>query len=157
LLYLQPTPTTTTSSTNSTQIAISTTTNSDSLSWVDKYKPTSVQEIIGQQSLFYIFCYSSSRSILVNIGDKSCVAKLLYWLRHWSEWHISEKNVKRPKPPPWGVKNDDGNAYKAVLLSGAPGIGKTTSAVLCCKVWCLSHCSKAFVYQDDFKSLHYFL
>lgn len=35
--------------------------------WVDKHKPTSVRQIIGQQ------------------GDKSNAKKLLYWIEHWRE------------------------------------------------------------------------
>lgn len=36
------------------------------------------------------------------------------------------------KPSPW-AKNDDGAYFKAALLSGPPGIGKTTTATLVCK------------------------
>lgn len=39
------------------------------LSWVDKYRPTSLQEVIGQQ------------------GDRSCLRKLEAWLRHWAAYH----------------------------------------------------------------------
>ncbi|KAK3087946.1 hypothetical protein FSP39_012701 [Pinctada imbricata] len=52
-----------------------------SLLWVDKYKPTSVKQIIGR---FF-------------------------------------------------NKNDDGSGHRAALLSGPPGIGKTTTATLVCK------------------------
>jgi len=40
---------------------------SESLLWVDKYKPTEIRQIIGQQ------------------GDKSNAKKLLSWLQHWRE------------------------------------------------------------------------
>jgi len=40
---------------------------SESLLWVDKYKPTERRQIIGQQ------------------GDKSNAKKLLSWLQHWRE------------------------------------------------------------------------
>jgi len=43
-----------------------------SLLWVDKYRPRSVKQIIGQQ------------------GDKSNMRKLMNWLRDW------EKNRKKP-------------------------------------------------------------
>ena len=59
--------------------------------------------------------------------------KLLEWLRAWAANHLDPKAPKKAKPAPW-VKNDDGGAFKAALLSGAPGIGKTTTAHICCKV-----------------------
>ena len=43
-----------------------------SLLWVDKYRPRSVKQIIGQQ------------------GDKSNMRKLMNWLKDW------EKNRKKP-------------------------------------------------------------
>lgn len=43
-----------------------------SLLWVDKYRPRSVKQIIGQQ------------------GDKSNMRKLMNWLRDW------DKNRKKP-------------------------------------------------------------
>ncbi|XP_074085720.1 replication factor C subunit 1 isoform X2 [Macrotis lagotis] len=84
----------------------------ESLLWVDKYKPTSLKTIIGQQ------------------GDQSCANKLLRWLRNWPK-NMSEdkKHVKAGK---FGGK-DDGSSFKAALLSGPPGIGKTTTASLVCE------------------------
>lgn len=43
------------------------------LLWVDKYKPTSLKNIIGQQ------------------GDQSCANKLLRWLRNWHRSSPEEK------------------------------------------------------------------
>ncbi|XP_071451622.1 replication factor C subunit 1 [Hetaerina americana] len=87
--------------------------NSDSTMWVDKYKPTSVKQVIGQQ------------------GEKSNVNKLIRWLSNWQKYH-GPNGRRPPRPGPW-EKNDDGGFFKAALLSGAPGIGKTTSALLVCK------------------------
>ncbi|XP_074131839.1 replication factor C subunit 1 [Sminthopsis crassicaudata] len=83
----------------------------EGLLWVDKYKPTSIKTIIGQQ------------------GEQSCANKLLRWLRNWHK-NMSEdkKHVKAGK---FGGK-DDGSSFKAALLSGPPGIGKTTTASLVC-------------------------
>ncbi|XP_061394264.1 replication factor C subunit 1 [Musca vetustissima] len=84
----------------------------DMMAWVDKYKPTSVKDIIGQQ------------------GPASNVAKLTNWLSKWYINHDGKKKLQKPNP--W-AKNDDGSFYKAALLSGPPGIGKTTTATLVCK------------------------
>lgn len=84
----------------------------EGLSFVDKYKPTSLKLIIGQQ------------------GPTGNSQKLMNWL---SKWHFNHDGKKKHvKPNPW-AKNNDGTAYKAALLSGSPGVGKTTTAHLVCK------------------------
>ncbi|XP_040822182.1 replication factor C subunit 1 isoform X1 [Ochotona curzoniae] len=84
----------------------------DHLLWVDKYKPTSLRTIIGQQ------------------GDQSCANKLLRWLRNWHKSSPEEKkNAKFGK----FAGKDDGSSFKAALLSGPPGVGKTTTASLVCQ------------------------
>ena len=84
--------------------------------WVDKYKPTATKGIIGQQ------------------GDRSNMKKLQAWLRRWEEHHGVLASGKPPnKPPPWGASKDDGAWAKAALLSGPPGVGKTTTSYLVAK------------------------
>jgi replication factor C subunit 1 len=86
--------------------------NMDDFSFVDKYKPTSMKQIIGQQ------------------GSTGNAQKLMNWL---SKWHKNnDGKTKHAKPNPW-AKDNDGVAYKAALLSGSPGVGKTTTAHLVCK------------------------
>ncbi|XP_025021339.1 replication factor C subunit 1 isoform X2 [Python bivittatus] len=87
------------------------------LLWVDKYKPTSLRSIIGQQ------------------GDHSCANKLLRWLKNWHKNSLEDKQVKSSK---FGSK-DDGASPKAALLSGPPGVGKTTTAALVCQELGLSY------------------
>lgn len=78
---------------------------------VEKYRPKTMKQILGQQ------------------GDKSPANKLYNWLLNW---HKNQNgNVKHAKPSPW-AKNDDGAFFKAALLSGPPGIGKTTTAQVVC-------------------------
>ncbi|XP_045128253.1 replication factor C subunit 1-like [Portunus trituberculatus] len=84
----------------------------DALMWVDKYKPASTKNIIGQQ------------------GGASNVKKLLNWLQNWQKNQLGDK--RPPMPSPW-AKDDTGGYYKAALLSGPPGVGKTTTAHLVCK------------------------
>ena len=57
----------------------------EQLMWVDKYRPQSTKQIIGQQ------------------GDKSCVKKLLKWLQDWERNY--KKGVKK------GVANSGGINY----------------------------------------------
>ncbi|KAM6220875.1 replication factor C subunit 1 [Rhynchocyon petersi] len=84
----------------------------ENLLWVDKYKPTSLKTIIGQQ------------------GDQSCANKLLRWLRNW---HKSPSEDKKHAKLGKFAGKDDGSSFKAALLSGPPGVGKTTTASLVCQ------------------------
>ncbi|KAM3716242.1 Replication factor C subunit [Dirofilaria immitis] len=85
------------------------------LPWVDKYKPNSIKYLVGQN------------------GEKSPMNKLLGWLRNWAKNHLSVGGKqKKARPPPW-LAQSDGTAFKAVMLSGPPGVGKTTCAVMACK------------------------
>jgi replication factor C subunit 1 len=82
---------------------------------VDKYKPTSTKSIIGQQ------------------GDKSNMRKLTTWLQNWTKHHATPGKKALPRPPPWGAGADNGAWAKCALLSGPPGVGKTTTAYLVSK------------------------
>ncbi|XP_015252568.1 PREDICTED: replication factor C subunit 1 [Cyprinodon variegatus] len=86
------------------------------LLWVDKYRPRSLKAVIGQQ------------------GDQSCANKLLRWLQNWHKHHSG--GTGKPAAPRYGKfggGKDDGSGYKAALLSGPPGVGKTTTAALVCE------------------------
>ncbi|XP_063243328.1 replication factor C subunit 1 [Bacillus rossius redtenbacheri] len=86
--------------------------STESLLWVDKYRPASSKNVIGQQ------------------GDRSNLKKLQRWLSDWHANHSGHKKLVRPSP--W-AKDDNGAFFKAALLSGPPGVGKTTTAHLVCK------------------------
>ncbi|KAL7306082.1 hypothetical protein TKK_0001537 [Trichogramma kaykai] len=78
---------------------------------VEKYRPKDMKQIIGQN------------------GDKSNAKKLFKWLSNWYKYHgchATEKGVKTS----W--KDDSGITNKAALLSGPPGVGKTTTAYVVC-------------------------
>lgn len=85
-----------------------------SLLWVDKYRPRSLKTVIGQQ------------------GDQSCANKLLRWLQNWYKHHSGGASKPVAKFSKFGGK-DDGSGFKAALLSGPPGVGKTTTAALVCE------------------------
>jgi replication factor C subunit 1 len=68
---------------------------------VDKYKPTSLSQIVGQQT------------------DKSPMKKLIYFLTNWHTWHATPSTNKRKK-----TTSTDPSEFKAVLLTGPPGVGK---------------------------------
>ncbi|VEU33706.1 unnamed protein product [Pseudo-nitzschia multistriata] len=70
--------------------------------WVDRHKPTSTREIL---------------------GNATNVKKLQAWLRTW------ERTFNNPKAANKSFGNPRG-PFKAALLSGPPGIGKTTTATL---------------------------
>ncbi|KAL7841442.1 hypothetical protein SRHO_G00251330 [Serrasalmus rhombeus] len=85
-----------------------------SLLWVDKYRPRSLKNLIGQQ------------------GEQSCANKLLRWLQNW---HKRQSGNTKPATARFGKfgGKDDGSGFKAALLSGPPGVGKTTTAALVCE------------------------
>ncbi|KAJ3984950.1 replication factor RFC1 C terminal domain-containing protein [Lentinula detonsa] len=72
--------------------------------WTTRYAPKSMKDIC---------------------GNKSAVEKLELWLKDWPQSY--KASFKKPG------KNGM-NMYRAVLISGSPGIGKTTSAHLCAKL-----------------------
>jgi replication factor C subunit 1 len=80
------------------------------LLWVDKYKPKSMNKVIGQ------------------LGDKSNASKLLNWLKNWNKFHM---NASSGGKKAWNDQ-ETGSSFKCALLSGPPGIGKTTTAQLAC-------------------------
>lgn len=88
--------------------------NSDGQLWVEKYRPRSLKQLIGQQT------------------PGSCANRLLNWLRTWH--HNMDQGKKRPASVGFTRgAHDDGALFKAALLSGPPGIGKTTTAHLVCQ------------------------
>ncbi|XP_030643880.1 replication factor C subunit 1 isoform X2 [Chanos chanos] len=84
------------------------------LLWVDKYRPRSLKNLIGQQ------------------GEQSCANKLLRWLQNWHKHHGNNAKAAPARFGKFGGK-DDGAGFKAALLSGPPGVGKTTTAALVCE------------------------
>ncbi|CAI8597879.1 unnamed protein product [Vicia faba] len=74
--------------------------------WTEKHRPTNPKDIIGNQSL---------------------VLQLRNWLKGWHEQFSNTGGIKK------GKKHNDSTSKKAVLLSGTPGIGKTTSSKLVCQ------------------------
>jgi replication factor C subunit 1 len=72
----------------------------DSRLWVDKYAPDALNQVC---------------------GNKAVVEKLQKWLRAWKKNH--KFNFKKP--------GEDGTgSYRAAMLHGPPGVGKTTAAHL---------------------------
>mmetsp|Transcript_12922 Transcript_12922/g.23961 ORF Transcript_12922/g.23961 Transcript_12922/m.23961 type:complete len:823 (+) Transcript_12922:176-2644(+) len=72
--------------------------------WVDKYKPQTVQDLV---------------------GNKSNVDGLIQWLQTWEAIHLH-----KTRKPTITKNNMQG---RATLLSGPPGIGKTSAATIVAK------------------------
>ncbi|KAH8999457.1 replication factor RFC1 C terminal domain-containing protein [Lactarius akahatsu] len=72
--------------------------------WTDRYAPRTMKEIC---------------------GNKGQVEKLQQWLNDWS----NSLNANFKKPGKNGMNN-----YRGVMITGPPGIGKTTSAHMCAKL-----------------------
>ncbi|KAL2485124.1 Replication factor C subunit 1 [Abeliophyllum distichum] len=73
------------------------------LPWTEKYRPKVPNDIVGNQSV---------------------VKQLHDWLSDWNKQFLNTGQKGK------GKKQNDSGAKKALLLSGTPGIGKTTSAKL---------------------------
>ncbi|KAJ3814126.1 purine nucleotide binding protein [Lentinula aff. lateritia] len=89
--------------------------------WTTRYAPQSLKDVC---------------------GNKSAVEKLELWLKEWYIAFVSTVIIipilfLRPQSCRASFKKPGKNGmnmYRAVLISGSPGIGKTTSAHLCAKL-----------------------
>ena len=74
------------------------------LPWVDKYKPASLKDLVGQGT------------------PASPTNKLLKWLKEWAKNNLGVNGmIKKPKPSNYFGAPTDGTAFKAALCSGPPG------------------------------------
>jgi len=103
------------SSSSSSSSSIPSNPNAETELWVDKYKPKTLKQIVGQQ------------------GEGSNVRKLQHWLSNWHKWHTGPEAVPLRATGGRAGPKDDGRGLRAALLSGPPGVGKTTTATLVCK------------------------
>ncbi|WFC97356.1 DNA replication factor C complex subunit Rfc1 [Malassezia yamatoensis] len=72
--------------------------------WTDKYSPRQLKELV---------------------GNKANIEKLQAWLRDWPKSRAA--HFKKPGP-------NATNTFRGMLISGPPGVGKTTAVHLVCKL-----------------------
>ena len=71
------------------------------------------------------------------VGNQGVIKQLFEWLRDWNDVHVNGNKKDLGKPRFGGSRNawasmPNPNA-KAALLSGPPGIGKTSSVRIICR------------------------
>ena len=91
----------------------------DDVPWADRHKPRHLGEVV---------------------GNTDQIRKLAEWLRDWDDVVLRGNKKEMPAPPTDNIKKfqpppDNMNA-RAALVSGPPGIGKTTTCTL------VARCSK---------------
>lgn len=72
------------------------------------------------------------KSIIGQHTEQAPANKLMRWLKDWPRNNLGLVTTKKNTVVGTSAKND-GSAFRAALLSGPPGIGKTTMATLVCK------------------------
>ena len=125
----------------------------NALTWTEKYSPKVPKDIIGNESLVCVlvliflplllelnlyFHVSKSGKIIARIPLSNYVQvdRLQKWLANWNAQFLDNGNKKNSKKNQSKIeeekckKPNNSAAKKAVLISGTPGIGKTTSAKL---------------------------
>jgi replication factor C subunit 1 len=103
----QQKPTRISSPSTSTSTPVYTTVQPSPELWVDKYKPKTLQDIL---------------------GNEKTINELKTWL---NEWEDKYKHSKHDEEPGKGKKRIE--EKRAAFISGVPGIGKTTAAKLVCE------------------------
>ena len=125
----------------------------NALTWTEKYSPKVLKDIIGNESLvcvlvliflplllelnlYFHVSKSGKRIVRTPLSNDVQVDRLRKWLANWNAQFLDAGNKKKSKrhqskkEEEKGKKQINSAAKKAVLISGTPGIGKTTSAKL---------------------------
>ena len=84
------------------------------LMWQDKYKPRSTRDLV---------------------GNTTSIKEINNWLTNWHKLNTTNNNNNNNKDKSTGKKSSGSSkgTEKAILISGPPGIGKTTTALLVAK------------------------